>query len=937
MRLADFAASSLREKEQCANARSLTPPVYPDSKVPEAAEICARAPQYVVTRPSLRVGLDDFRVVELDPSGYALALTSSGVYLWRPGYSHSLNFPARAPIALFIPSPHGHTPQPGLAIVEAQNGTISVWESLSKAAIDVNHENKHTAELHLRQGEVVSLVAPVFPSCFVVATNMNRFFLANVRDDVHKFGLWISQLRSKSSLLSFGRDVAAIRRDVVAVRAGRALESNLKELLIANKHGDIAVWHVGLNGHAQLVKSVAIGTDIHMHMNQLYPNSAVSLLVHDVACTSEYRHVLASFAPSSSAPNRYLLVASFNLDFELVCVQRLLSHESQGALDFVTALHSLDDVLIIVTQESISFLEKPTSRPRWEETLALKQSTNVYGSLPGHKSIDISTSAGMIQVHVEDTESRESTTKSRLQQAVFYASSQNPLDLTKWPSFAFKENPEAAKEISVEIASSHSPFLPMHSASVDAHFTQRLNALRALHDQAPISFVAEILQTVAAAQALYQLYRTKKALVANLGTEEDAKNLFYTGVLRIPEILRSMSTAPEYYDAVVYCLEACANTGLPLPRWALLHGVIERVAARCTESAQPHNLASLVRLLCVINQQEPDFSPQLASRLLARLVDSGDEADARRIARDFKMYDTLTPIEVGLWQQSGDPSELISLIDNYGAEFANSLFSYCLANRLVKHMVKAFGATHQGLMAEFFRNKRLPELKWTLNPATLESTEALKAAAISAKTPEELKQMASLYKLSAYVTGQPLGVASDMLNLARAQEVLRRQLANVSTASTIVSHALPQLNSMISANEAVDLLALAPVQEVVENDDNLILGFSLVSAQDRVRQRLLVQKLLINTDWAKLKELQGSVDEDALKSSLFYKVYTAVDPVYQNLLKDFIFVLDAPSVDEVKQTYPWDTAGSVHHELADVAAMARAVVEDFDIGKILIL
>lgn len=909
VRLADFAASSLRAAGSHATPQSSVAPQLPEKCASEVSEVCARAPQYSVDLYKTRPELHGARVLErCAESKYTLAQSDTALHVWRSGSARVLSFPTAANTkALFVPPVVAQT-QPGLAVVSA-DGDISVWESLNKAATDIDRENQKSARIPL-SNEVIEFVEPVFPTGFVVSTSRNKFFLVTVRDDLQKFSLRVLRFdEPQFSLTNLFK--SGLNGQIAAVKAGNPVpNSSDRELFVANVHGDVAQWRVGLNA-ATHVRSAAVGSLIHSHTNQLYPHSGLSLRVHGIAATDGYCHVLASFAPQRDSAHRMLVVASLNADFELVCCRRLQTKQLNAAGD--AGIRACGETLAVYTRGSVTMLEGPRAdldAARWEETVQFKRWVQITAC--AEDALALSFAHGYFVMRIDDAAVQRglNVLKTRLELAVFFASPENPLDLTEWPEFAFGENSNAIAELASEIANSTSPYLPAPSADLEPHFRARVSALHRLYAHTTSADTRDALQTVVAAAALYKQYISTELAGAGFESREEARRFFLHGMSTVPAVFARLAADPACHDAVVTCLAACAASDLPLPKWARFERVIERVALTRADSADPADLTALLRLVLLTKPG----SDELTSKLFAKLLELGGESSVRAIAREFSVFSTLTPLETRLWLQTGDTSSLSSLLAS--KEFADSFFSYCVAHNLVQPLVAAFKSTHAGLLARWFLDAGLPQFAWTLDPSSAASVSMLEQAALNARNLASRKLLASLYKLSAHCCRVPLNKAQDLLDLCAAQDLLQVQYKDAASASQIVNNALPELSKLLTPASAVELLALAPVQEVVETNVNFVLGFQLVNLLDTVRVRLLVQQLVCATDW-----------EHADGATLFTRTYGLVSSSVQAVLRDLAFWLAPPQPEDVAQTYSWNALP----ELQKIAGLARSIAEKNDV------
>ncbi|GMM53108.1 hypothetical protein DASB73_040710 [Starmerella bacillaris] len=728
--------------------------------------------------------------------------------------------------AVFIPER-----VPGLMVLNYSTGTAYVWKHVTKAFFE------EPSKLFVAND--VSVICPVFPVGVLCASG-DKFHLVRVYDDLNKFKVSVSQLNFG---MFFG--MRSRMRDFCALKPGKS-SSKSCELLVANKHGDVGLCHLHLNGVSNWRKSVSVGSLIHMHMNILYPTSGTSLRVHDVAYEAAgFYHALASFEPEHASRRRYFVVATFDLNFEVVSVHRLQSYESDLCMGHI---YAAKNTLVIANDDAIVLLDSPSKQtsPRWEECISFKPGYNIL-----RVSDNVQTNRGIVQIELNESvnhsSSATSTTKSRLEMAVFDSSDSNPLDLSKWPSYAFKQDVDAPKVLALEIANATSPFVPQRLGNLGAHFDLRLRYLNKLYALAPEREVSDLIQLLLVAKSVYQftldpsLQNQEGGLLDSLaGGETD--NIFSNDVLKIPSMLVNLPST--YSHIVCESLEAMSST-LPVPKWCLDSRYTAFVQTEIAKHTLSPELAGLVKLLCRLTPViEGNGIPNLITHLA-----TFEPAAARSIAREFGVWESLAPLEMEVYSRTNNIDDIRSLMRQ--PEFATELLNFCIERRMFKFIIQLTPDPEVYKFAyQYLVDRELYNVAWTLAPGSSDSLYCLEKAAWKTTNFEQRKVLGSLLRLG--------GGSSYIARLCAAEEAIRVQYVGATSTSALVKTALNHLDFTVGACLAktkedipyiLDLLALSPIQIVTSTYNNFVLGFQLVE-DDIASQSLLAHELLLKTDWS---------------------------------------------------------------------------------------
>lgn len=998
MRLADFAQARLRDltsRESAKHGLNLSSFfVHKD----QSSDIVAHAERYQVSLTPLNREAakhsEELQDVQVDhQSGYTLASSADGILIWKQGSGNALLFPlpdSLATTALFVPCYAGSpTTQPGLVTINCENGCVTYWESINRA-LEVgsgetsalqNLGTTGNAKISLARQETIEFVESVDPFGLVVSTSEGRFFLINLRDDIGKRRVTITSMSSGMHFLSRLRSMGAFARDITSLRAGKLVNEDMnRELFVLNKFGDTTIWHVGQNGYNDLKSEHKFGALLSHQMNILYPNCLATLQVHDIDSQDSKIQVLASFAPQPGSTMRYFVILTDTPSVS-PSVRRLQTYFSDdGNVDENTSLRTCEGNLVVAFHDAITLFKKvddfgssgSVEKP-WEETLSLKSEARLLGMASRDGDIfTVPTSMGILNIQLQSATNSISTTKERLEQAVFETQPQSPLDLTKWSSFEAIPDSDAPFQLAREIANAETLYLPAQLPNLKEHLALRVSKLNALYQLAPSTEVREIAQAAAAGLEFLTFYdslsdstvsnaidfevRAIKSGVTNL------KGLLTKDLTLIPQVLIRLTSKKrsETADLVLSVFRTCCSNGLGLPDWASqgpLREALESLSSQAADTRDPDLLAQTTEMLCAV-YASGDLSVQAADnksikRLLQELSKvKGMSSVAIEIATKYRVFSALAPLEVAIWVSECERGEssnseglksVSSHISEFGTPYASAVFSTCVESGNAALLVEQLAPLHDALVRDYLSAHQLHHIAWTLNPGTAESTEELKRATVLAKTAHQVRLYASLYKLSAFTTKSgSVSDAQTYLDLVAAQDLLKKQLlarndlpesfSNLQMAKAGISKLNDQL---LDRSTAVELLALAPPQAIPDQNNNFILGFKLVRAQDFPRQRLLVQELICHTNWERIASSQNSDRVKRLKQSLFFHTYCNVPPAYANLIRNFAssFVENQASEIDPEFCGPWNQTRALEFNI--FLTRAQSIAEKYRVAELL--
>lgn len=998
MKLADFAQARLRDvtSQEFVKLEQSSPSSFASRE--QSSDVVAHAERYKVTLTPLNLEAtkrsEKLRDIKIDEhSGYILATLADGILIWKQGSDNALLFPlpnSLSTSALFVPCfPGAPSTQPGLVAINCEEGSVNYWESINRAlgvgtgdtSALQSLGSSGNAKIPLGRHETIEFVESVDPFGLVVSTNEGRFFLVNMRDDIGKRKVTITHMSAGTHFFSRLRSMGAFARDVTSLRAGKLVNEDLnRELFVVNKFGDTSIWHVGHNGYADLKSEHKFGDVLSHQMNILYPNCLATLQVHDIDTQQSSIQILASFAPEPDSPMRYFVVLA-DAPTESPSVRRLQTYTSQdGVVGENTSLRTCEDGLVVAFHDAITLFKKADNlgssgaiEKHWEETLSLKSQARLLSMASRNgDAFTVPTSMGILNVQLRNATNAISTTKERLEQAVFETQPQSPIDLTKWSSFEARPDANAPLQLAREIADSKTSYIPVQLPNLKEHLALRINKLNALYQLIPSTEVREIAQAAAASLDILTFYDAQRdSAVCNAIDSEvrvvksgvtNLKGFLAENVTLTPQVLAALASKQiaGTADLVLAVFRTCTSNGLGLPTWASqgpLREALESLTSQAADSREPEFFAQTTEMLCAVYSSNSPNNQTVDNESIKRLLYElskvkGMSPVAIKIATKYRVFSALAPLEVAIWIAEWERGEtntsegLMSVsrhISEFGPSYASAVFNTCVESGNALLLIEQLAPLHDQLVKDYLATHHLHHIAWTLNPGTAESTEELKNATASAKTPEQVRLYASLYKLSAFTTKSgSLSDAQAYLDLVTAQDSLRKQLlgsndlvksfSNLQIAKAGISKLKDQL---LDRNTAVELLALAPPQAIPDQNDNFILGFKLVGALDLPRQRLLVQQLICHTNWDRVASSQASDRVKRLKQSLFFHTYRNVPSAYANLIRHFASSLVDNQASEINAEFSgtWDQTRASEYKI--FMTRARSIAEKYRVAELL--
>lgn len=649
----------------------------------------ARGTTFRVRQVSAAPALASAELVHISPStGYYLAQNGNGCIVW-PG---AIQFDVPNCIAAFT-GPIGGSSEPGLVVCDRQTGFVAYWQAVGSAVADgvLGHSTKTSTELNLPASEQVVALEVVPDIGFVVASNGGKFWTITTRDGRGHLALIPRQMGHHNIITSFllsGQQ--GWRRDIAAVRAnsfGNAVE---RDVAIVSNSGDCARWRVGPDGQATLLSQLWLHSLVVEHIGLLYPNSAFSLVFHDVQATKKEQMIfLASFLPDKDSEQLYYVLACFNGE-ECVWVHRL---QKYTALSRSGRILATGEKLFAVFPHAVVALNFEHNRE--EEVFGINEQSRVLGMAAGDDTLwlGVSGPSALLEFSVEGPASD----KCHLEQFIFYGRP-NGLLTFDWPVPS-----DTARILATEIAHGTSQLMP-HPASLAlrARLLARLTQAFIPNKEE----VKGVLEKVSCAQVL---------------NTEDIDN--------VPSILSQYSHDRSRRSLVVKALEA-ADPG-PGSWIADLKDEITSLAVTAAEEQDSASLVSLIRILGMC-EAPVDF-------LLARLAPLDDE-QAAQLAGKFGAVRSLAVISCDRWlaRSVPVPSNWLDSIPG----FAEFLYDHLVSSGKLKELVSQFGGRADTV--QFLKSRNLARVAWVLDF----SPDTLNAAVSEASNKNERRLFLSLARLA---------------------------------------------------------------------------------------------------------------------------------------------------------------------------------------------
>ena len=437
--------------------------------------------------------------------------------------------------------------EPGLVVVSPIKGKITYWDTISHASSLLPGQRSHGVEGSIPGmfgGESVVGIVNAEPAGFVLILSHGRIAHLTVKDQLGRPSIGIQFLRKippggNTGFLGSIRNAfgGSGRKTRPSVIAGRGSKSQ-RDVIIVTEDGELEFWDLRANTSDTLQFQVALRNDLleALSFSQLPgEHSTYQMRVLDISVGRHKEHALQRPGDKPTIPlitlvslsnenhaSYFLLEVNVSEDTTAVevthpirCYQQPISISST----WVTRLciPKPHEIAFIIFEKAVVLFslarhaESPSSQLRMEgsslpepfqDAIRFQDASTfrIIGCGMENKSqshhhpscvlsiagFGLARISATVQTHDEESDEADEakiTTKSRIEQAVFFgAIKNNPLDLVhgSQDEASQEEIEHAAEAISKEILSSSSAFLPPLSSSLEEHLKLRARTLENL-------------------------------------------------------------------------------------------------------------------------------------------------------------------------------------------------------------------------------------------------------------------------------------------------------------------------------------------------------------------------------------------------------------------------------------------------------------------------
>lgn len=465
-------------------------------------------------------------------SKHALVVNENGVYVWYYNSTDtsplSVQFPldneetGLLPLAILTQPSSGVSNDPGLVMIDSNNGLVKFYESVQHApAIGLINNNslELRVPLNTKNEEYISLAEDVEPAGIAIATSWKRCFLIGLRDFEGKPNLTCKELldpAAQGGLLSsiFGkyhRRQEKADDEIACIRSRHETKRGpIQELIIQESGGNfhlIPCRTVGTTGATYLdykkgfkynlapyvensIDGYLPGTQLQVRFLDMWP-----LYAEEVSNV----YLAMCFVDTCNDDRNLILVIMkidrFDVRFygsrKLNCYNRKAdTNEAKPKLYIphpgLTAFIVIGSSVILTSIDISQIKEGGMMRfyqPRWEDLVKFKSSVDIIGLGYEDRSDDsnasvvlLTSNVGVLRVEKfpESTEANTSFhedtspvqfAKSHIEQSIFYENSA-AIDFDVHDNLSNEVVIEATRKVLSEIMDSSSPYLPEFLASL---------------------------------------------------------------------------------------------------------------------------------------------------------------------------------------------------------------------------------------------------------------------------------------------------------------------------------------------------------------------------------------------------------------------------------------------------------------------------------------
>lgn len=446
------------------------------------------------------------------------------------------------PLAILTKPLSGTSQDPGLVIINSTTGLAKFYESVHHApALGLlnNEELELQLPINSEKGEYITIAENLEPAGIVIATSWKRCLVLSLRDYMSKPHLSYTEILAPSNKSGFLRSIFGssdadedrLGDEIVSIKAGRTSNRGLTQEIIIQESGGIfhlfAYQLFSASGKSVVDKRKTVkqdlGTYLENNMDSFLPGSSLSIRFLDLwpLCSEEYNNTYLALIfidemyHKLDGKNLFLITVKVDETGVLLYGSHKLQGFDNSAITsknkpklyvpypgktaFVLLEHSL--ILQDINTSSLNS-SRPVQyyRPKWEDIIKFSPALDIVGE--GYEDhvknynpaiILITRNYGVIRVErfiENDAESDEpmddlhevrlaEKVKSHIEQGIFYSDSP-AIDFNIGQDYPGDIISNAVKEISTEVLTSTSDYLPQSSISVVGYLTLKMRILEEL-------------------------------------------------------------------------------------------------------------------------------------------------------------------------------------------------------------------------------------------------------------------------------------------------------------------------------------------------------------------------------------------------------------------------------------------------------------------------
>ncbi|QLL34875.1 hypothetical protein HG536_0H02500 [Torulaspora globosa] len=292
----------------------------------------------------------------------------------------------------------------GVCIIHRKNSEFIYYEdieSINNLHLQLSKNKAHSLNLHLKDGETVTIATNCEPAGIVIATSFGRVLFATIRDSSGKPKVQLKQqlIKSQRGLLfrSFSR-----YKEVISVKNGPIVGRGERLIYVVTKEGNFQTWHlsVGINCFRRV--EVNVFQQILDSLQDLYPFAHGTLQIldsHPLFADLASAHLILSSIQNDK--ETYYILTTILLDektksFTIFSTYRLNtyvlpfddSHKPQlyvpSSLEAetrpTTTVFILFSDAVVLTQVSSNLDSTYSFRRKWEDIISFRSDVKIIGS-----------------------------------------------------------------------------------------------------------------------------------------------------------------------------------------------------------------------------------------------------------------------------------------------------------------------------------------------------------------------------------------------------------------------------------------------------------------------------------------------------------------------------------------------------------------------------